>query len=72
MIGRLYRWSGPQSSGDCEQVANANDSFMDLTPASGAPAEQTRSNWSALLPDQDIPLIWERNHGDEGREDRCR
>lgn len=51
------RWRGrgePQ-----EQVANACDSFVDLTPASEAPAETTRSNWSAVQPGQAIPLIWE-------------
>jgi hypothetical protein len=31
-------------------------------PASEAPAEQTRANWAATLPDtDDVPLIWERN-----------
>jgi hypothetical protein len=44
------------------QIANANRDFAALTPASEAPAEQTRTNWAATLPDtDDVPLIWERN-----------
>jgi hypothetical protein len=43
-------WSGPPASGDGEQVANAFEDFVDLTPASQAAAEQTRANWAALLP----------------------
>jgi hypothetical protein len=44
------------------QVLNARDGFADLTPVSEAPAEQTRANWAATLPDtDDVPLIWERN-----------
>lgn len=50
------------------QVANACDSFMNLTPASQAQAVQTRSNWSALLPGQTIPLIWERTYDAEREE----
>lgn len=52
-----------------EQVANACDDFVDLTPVSEAPAEQTRSNWSALLSGQTIPLIGERDGYIE--EDEC-
>lgn len=59
------RWTGPQPSADGEQVANARDDFVDLTPVSQARAEATSTNWSALLPGQEIPLIWERNHGRE-------
>lgn len=57
----MFRWRGrgePQ-----EQVANACDSFVDLTPVSEAPATQTRSNWSAILPGQSVPLIWEDTRG---------
>ena len=60
---RRFHWSGPQPGSECEQVANANDTFVDLNPVSEAPAELTRSNWSALLPGQDILLIWERDYG---------
>jgi hypothetical protein len=45
---------------DEEQVANAKESFVDLTPASQAPAIANRANWAALLPGQTIPLIGER------------
>ncbi len=58
----MIRWRG-RDLRPKEQVANARDSFVDLTPASEAPAEQTRSNWSALLPGQTVPLIWEDTHG---------
>lgn len=49
------RWRGYE-----EQVANACDRFVNLTPASPVPAMQTRSNYEALLPGQAVPLIWER------------
>lgn len=55
----MIRWRGRGEPR--EQVANAHDSFVDLTPAGDAAAEQTRANWSATLPGQDIPLIWEDN-----------
>lgn len=47
-----------------EQVANACDSFVDLTPASQVPAAAVTAAWAALLPGQDIPLIWERTTDD--------
>lgn len=72
MTRRRLRWSGPQPSGDCEQIANAREGLFAFAPASEAPAEQTRSNWSAVLPGGDISLIWEDSrHGYQGREDRC-
>lgn len=44
-------------------IFNARDDFADLTPVSEAAADTTRSNWSALEPGQDVPLIWEgRRH----------
>lgn len=48
-----------------DQVANALDSTVDLTPASETPAATTAANWSALLPGQTVPLIWERVHGEQ-------
>lgn len=52
---------------DGEQIANANDDFVDLTPVSQAPAVQVRSRWSAVQPNQTIPLIWEtRRSRDNG------
>jgi hypothetical protein len=56
------RWRGRQLTVQ-EQVANACDDFVDLTPASDAPAVATRSNWSALLPGQEVPLIGEFPYG---------
>ncbi len=55
---RLTSW-WPFTSPDGEQIANANDDFADLTPVSQAPAEQVRSRWLAVLPNQPIPLMWE-------------
>ena len=55
----LPRWRGRDL--DCvDQVANAKDSTVDLTPVSEAPAEATRANWAALIPGQAIPMIGER------------
>jgi hypothetical protein len=48
-----------------EQVANAFDSFVDLTPVSDAAADATNAGWAALLP-SDVPFVWERNR--RGRE----
>jgi hypothetical protein len=48
-----------------EQVANAKDSFVNLTPVSDAPAEAVKAAWSAWLPGQDIPLIGERRYDEE-------
>lgn len=53
---------------DEEQVANAKDSFVDLTPASEAPAEAVKAAWNAWLPGQDIPLIGERRYEREEAE----
>jgi hypothetical protein len=58
------RWRGRSSRRE-EQVANARDSFVDLTPVSEAPAVVVRSAWSAILPGQDVPLTWERTYGGE-------
>jgi len=68
----MIRWRGRGC--DQPQIGNANEGFVDLFPVSEARAEQTRANWSALLPDQDVPLIWEdmRYARTEGRsEGRC-
>lgn len=55
----MLRWRGRDTAYK-EQVANACDSFVDLTPTSAAPAAAVVNNWSALLSGQPIPLIWER------------
>jgi len=52
------RWRGRRETFD-EQVANALDSTVDLTPASTAPGDAVKANWSALLRGQTIPLIGE-------------
>lgn len=62
------RWRGRDYTKK-EQVANACDDFVDLTPASEAPPTQTRTNWSALLSGQEIPLIGEHRYG--GEEEFC-
>ena len=59
------RWRGRQVWPKPEQVANACDDFVDLTPVSEAAAEQTRTNWAALRAGQNIPLIGERTYVDE-------
>jgi hypothetical protein len=64
------RWRGRDGKYH-EQVANACDDFADLTPASQAPAETVLGNWSALLPGQDVPLIWERTNGGCQEDDGC-
>lgn len=64
----MMRWRGRDLTYK-EQVANACDSFVNLDPVSEAPAVLVRSNWSALLPGQDIPLIWERTTPDGNPED---
>lgn len=65
----MLRWRG-RDLAKKEQVANACDDFVDLTPASQAPAVQTRSNWSALLPGQAVPLIGEIRYADR-EDDPC-
>ena len=42
-----------------DQVGNANESFLDLTPVSEAPAQATRNGWAAWKRGQAVPLIWE-------------
>jgi hypothetical protein len=64
------RWRG-RGLAEEEQVANARDSFVDLTPVSEAPAEATRSNWSALLTGQAVPLIGEVRNGREDPSEEC-
>ena len=66
----MLRWRGRVPTREL-QVANACDSFLDLTPASQAQAVQTRSNWSVLLSGQTIPLIWERDYGREQDDEAC-
>lgn len=64
----MIRWRGRDATYK-EQVANACDSFVDLTPVSDAPAAQVSTSWSALLPGQTVPLIWERTYPDDDQEE---
>jgi hypothetical protein len=66
----MLRWRGREGRYR-EQVANACDDFVDLTPASEAPAQQVEDNWSALKAGQDIPLIGERSYGYCQEDDGC-
>ncbi len=60
----MMRWRGRVPTRE-EQVANAPDSFVNLTPVSASAADTTKANWSVLLPGQTIPLIGEHRYGDE-------
>jgi hypothetical protein len=50
-----------------DQVGNAKDSLVNLTPTSQARAEATRAGWAPWLSGQAVPLIWERQE----EEDPC-
>lgn len=56
------RWRG-RDLRPKEQVANAWDSQVDLTPASQTPAAEVKEAWAPLLSGQEIPLIGERADG---------
>lgn len=62
------RWRG-RDHRPKEQVANAWDSFVDLAPASEAPAVAVKAAWGALLTGQEIPLIGENYGYEPERED---
>lgn len=64
------RWRGRDLAYK-EQVANACDDFVDLTPVSQARAEQTRENWSALILGQAVPMIGEQSYGGCQEDDGC-
>jgi hypothetical protein len=55
----ILAWRGP-----CwpDQVANAKDSTVDLTPVSQAPALAVKAAWEATLLGQEIPMIGERTY----------
>ena len=55
----MIRWRGRDTTYK-EQVANACDSFVDLTPVSEAPAAAVLAAWLPLKTGQDIPHIYER------------
>lgn len=52
------RWRG-RDGRPKEQVANAWDSFVDLTPVSDAAADAVKAAWGPLASGQEIPLIGE-------------
>lgn len=66
----MLRWRGRGL--DCkEQVANACDSFVDLTPASQAPAAAVKAAWLPVQSGQAIPLLGERVYPDAEPCDPC-
>lgn len=56
------RWRG-RDLRPKEQVANAWDSFVDLTPVSDIAADEVKEAWAPLLSGQEIPLIGELDYG---------
>ncbi len=55
----LPRWREKDLS--ClDQVANAKDSTVNLTPASATRSALVNAAWAPWLPGQAVPLIWER------------
>lgn len=61
----LRGWRGRDPLTCLDQVANAPDSSVDLTPASDARADATKAGWLPLKGGQDVPLIWERYQPEE-------
>jgi hypothetical protein len=53
-----YRWQGRDLC-PVDQVGNAKDSTVNLSPASDAPAQAVKAAWAPLLSGQAIPLIGE-------------
>ncbi len=66
----MIRWRGRVPTRE-QQVANACDDFVNLTPASEIPAEITRNNWAAWLPGQEVPLIGVDHWYGYREEDEC-
>lgn len=66
----MRRWRGRDGLRH-EQVANACDDYVDLTPASNTPAVQVKARWDALRANQAIPLIGETSYGDCQEDDGC-
>lgn len=59
----LPRWRG-RGLDPLDQVGNAREDFLDLTPASRAPADAVKTGWAPWLPGQSAPLVWERAEPD--------
>lgn len=66
----MLRWRGRDTTYK-EQVANACDSFVPLTPASLVPAATTLTKWLPLKAGQPVPLIWERTTDDSCQDEGC-
>ena len=62
------RWRG-RDYRPKEQVANAWDSMVDLTPPSEGPADAVKAAWAPLLSGQTIPLIGENDGGQQPEKD---
>lgn len=43
-----------------DQAANAKDATVNLAPTDPSLVDGITANYTALLPWQDVPLIWER------------
>lgn len=66
----MLRWRGRVTYPKPEQVANACDDFVDLSPVSDAPADAVKAAWLPLQAGQTVPLIGERD-GYIPEEDDC-
>jgi hypothetical protein len=65
-----FRWRGRDLEPK-EQVANACDSFVDLSPVSEAPAAAVKAAWLPLQEGQAVPLIGEQVYADAESGDYC-
>lgn len=53
------RWRGRDLTCPVDQVANAPDALVNLTPASEVAAQAVRDGWAPLQKGQAVPLIGE-------------
>lgn len=58
-LQRAYRASQNRRY-PADQVINAKDALNPFPAASEAPAQAVRDAWSALLPGQAVPLVYEQ------------
>jgi hypothetical protein len=61
----LRGWRGRDPLQCVDQVGNAPDDSVDLTPVSQVPAENVALGWSPLLSGQEPPLIYEQYESEE-------
>lgn len=65
-------WRGRDwSATPCEQVANAPDTSLNLTPVSQARADATRAGWAPLQYGQTVPRLGERVPPDPPKRGEC-